>query len=50
MAAKRKHDDMMKKFNIEMRARTIAAPTNDKDVKLQLRAFEVGETMFSDGG
>ena len=41
MAAKRKHDDMMKKFNIEMRARTIAAPTNDKDVKLQLRAFEV---------
>mgnify|MGYP002634633671 CR=1 FL=1 len=49
MAAKFKHDAMMKKFNIEMRARTIAAPTNDKEVKEQLRNFEEPICLFGEG-
>jgi hypothetical protein len=49
MAAKHKHDAMMKKFNIEMRARTIAAPTNDKEVKEQLRNFEEPICLFGEG-
>ena len=42
LKAKQKHDEMLRKFHIEMRARTIAAPTHDKDVKLQLRCLECG--------
>ena len=49
MKAKQKHDEMLRKFHIEMRARTIAAPTNDKDVKQQLRQFQQPVCLFGEG-
>jgi hypothetical protein len=49
MKAKQKHDEMLRKFHIEMRARTIAAPTNDMDVKLQLRRFLEPICLFGEG-
>jgi len=49
MKAKQKHDEMLRKFHIEMRARTIAAPTNDMDVKLQLRRFNEPICLFGEG-
>lgn len=48
-AGKEKHQAQLVKFQMEMRARTIVAPTNDLDVKLQLRRFLEPVCLFGEG-
>jgi U4/U6 small nuclear ribonucleoprotein PRP4 len=49
MAGKEKHQAQLVKFQMEMRARTIVAPTNDHDVKMQLRRFLEPICLFGEG-
>ncbi len=47
--AKKRHEEMLKKYELQKAARNISAPTNDYDVKMRLRELKHPICYFGEG-